>query len=106
MAVGLRARRMTLVTNDVRVRSRRDRESHAAARRLVTRRATDTRRSEVASVIELDSKTLQRRKRFQRPLLNVGVTDGADRAARIRELLGVTSGAGQVAALPRPRRLR
>src|SRR5512140_1355899 len=95
-ASGLGFGRVTAIAGRVCVKSRRDRKRHAAARGTMAGGATDTSHFEVQRMIELHPKTLQSRKRFQRAGLYIGMTDGADRAAGIRELLCVTAGAGQV----------
>jgi hypothetical protein len=74
----------------------------------MTRRATHAAHAQVTGVIELHAKTLQTWKRFQRCNFWICMTDGADRAFRVRELLRMTSGAGQVAGSSRhlrPRRV-
>lgn len=60
----------------------------------------------VFRVIEPDVETAQRRKRFDFSALHVRVTDRADRALRICELLRVTAGARRVVRFARQRRLR
>jgi len=54
-------------------------------------------RLRVGRVIEVDAKTLERRKRFDRTGIYVGVANRADRALFICELLRVTADAGSVA---------
>jgi hypothetical protein len=104
VTAGLGARRVTLITNDVSIGSRGYRKSYAAARGPVTSRTTNTGLANVARMLKLDAKTPQWRKGFQRALLDISMANRANRAARIRELLGVTTGAGQVSAFPRPGR--
>ena len=60
----------------------------------------------VFRMIESHIETSQRWKRFDLSALHIRVTDSADRARRIRELLCVTAGARRVVRLARQRRLR
>ena len=65
-----------------------------------------TSRTTVLRVIEARIETAQPWKRFDLSALRVCVTDGADRARRVRELLRVTTGAWRVRSFARQRRLR
>ena len=60
----------------------------------------------VLRMIEPRVETAQRWKRFDLSALRVCVTDGADRARRVRELLRVTTGARRVCSFAGQRRLR
>lgn len=95
---------MTLVTGLVSLQSRRNRESNAAPFRLMTDTAFHT---PVARVIELHVKRFQRGKRLHRRVTQsrVRMTDRADRAAGIGELLSVATCARRVpGGTNRPRR--
>jgi hypothetical protein len=56
---------------------------------------------DVSSMIKLYPKAFQVRKRFRRPRLHICMTNSADWALFIRELLGMTAGAGEMAVRPR-----
>ena len=102
VAAGLCPGRVTLIANDVTIGPRRYRKSHPAAIGPVTSRTTDAGHANVTSMLKFDAKTPQRREGFQGPLLDIGMANGANRATRIRKLLGMTTGARQVPAFPRP----
>jgi len=99
----LRARRVTTKTSDMSVLSRGNREPYATTISPVT---SSTRRITVLRVIEPRVETAQRWKRFDLSALRVCVTDRADRARWICELLRVTTGARRVCSFARQRRLR
>ena len=104
-AVDLRRRRVTTETCDVRVCSRRNRQANAVT---VSSMATVASRAEggVSRMIEFDVEAPQRWKRFHLSALRIRVTDRADLARLIRELLRVTSAARSVRVLARQRRRR
>lgn len=85
--------RVAAKTGDVCVRSGGDREPDAATISAVTRR---TRSFPMFRVIEPRIETAQCWKRFNLSTLNVRVTDRADHARRICELLRVTACARRV----------
>ena len=101
--IRLRTRRVTAKTSDVRIHSRRNREPDTTTIAPVTSGAS---RTVVPRVIEPRIKTPQRWKRFHLSALRVCVTDGADRARRVRELLRVTTCTRRVCSFARQRRLR
>jgi hypothetical protein len=102
-AVCLRVRRVTSETGDVRVHSCGNRERDAAAVGPVTSVASG---ASVFRVVESRVEAAQRRKGFDLSTLNVRVTDRADLARRICELLLVTTGARRVCGFAGQRRLR
>jgi len=92
----------------VRVEARRDRERDAATFRSVTRStrlSRDCAAARVRRVVEAHAKGAHAREVFERARLRVRVTDCADGARRIRELLRVAAGAGRVARKLRARRV-
>ena len=93
--VRLSARRMARETGLVRAQSRRYGKGRAAPFGLVTGGASD---ASVPRVIELHIESLQRRERLHLWLarFDVRMTDRADRAAGIGELLRVTARARRV----------
>ena len=101
--IRLRARRVTAKTSDMRILPRGNREPDATTISPVT---SSTRRTTVLRVIEPRVETAQRWKRLDLSTLHVRVTDRADRARRICELLRVTAGARRVCSFTRQRRLR
>ena len=86
--IRLSIRSVTTKTGDMSIESRRNREPNATTISPVTR---CTRRIAVFRVIELRIETAQRRKRFDLSALGVRVTDRADLARGIHELLCVTT---------------
>ena len=96
--IRLRTRRVTAKTSDVRIHPRRNREPDTATITPVTSRASST---IVLRVIEPRIKTAQRWKRFHLSALRVCVTDRADRARRICELLRVTTRARRMCSFAR-----
>lgn len=103
---GLRARAVTLITGIVRAQARRDRERHAASGGFVTGGAALPHSPSVLRVIELRVKASERRKGFNCARLFVRMTDVADVAVRVIELLRMASGAGRVARKTRLRSVR
>jgi len=101
--IRLRARRVTAKTHDMSIQPRRNREPNPTTISPVTGSAS---RITVLRVIEPRIETAQRWKRFDLSALRVCVTDGADRARRVRELLRVATGAWRVCSFARQRRLR
>lgn len=101
--IRLRARRVTAKTSDMSIQPRGNREPDATTIAPVT---SSTRRITVLRVIEPRVETAQRWKRFDLSTLRVCVTDGADRARWICELLCVTTGARRMCSFARQRRLR
>ena len=102
-SIRLRARRVTAETSHMRILSRGNRESDATTIAPVT---SSTRRITVLRVIEPRVETAQRWKRFDLSALRVSVTDRADRARWICELLRMTTRARRVCSFARQRRLR
>jgi len=98
-----RVLRVTAKTSDMSIQSRRNREPHTTTIAPVTSRARHT---IVLRVIECRVETTQRRKRFYLSTLRIRVTDRADRARWICELLRVTTRARRVSRFARQRRLR
>lgn len=95
--------RVTCKTSDMSIHSRRNREPNATT---ITPMTSGTCRTTVLRVIESRVETAQRWKCFDLSTLRVCVTDRADRACWIRELLRVTTRAGRVASFAGQRRLR
>lgn len=103
LSVSLGSGRVTAKTGDVSIQSRGNREPNAATISPVTRGASS---AGMFGVIEPRIETAQRGKGFHLPTLSVCVTDRADLARLICELLGVTAGAGCMCSFARQRRLR
>ena len=101
--IHLRARRVTTKTSDVRILPRGNREPDTTTIAPGTSR---TSRTTVHRVIEPRIETAQRWKRFHLSALRVCVTDRADRARWICELLRVTTRAGRVCSFAGQRWLR
>ena len=87
---------MAAKTGRVRVEPGGNRQRHTAARRPMTGGTTYAVHIQMASVIKLQIKTAQARKRFQGPGLYVRMADGADGTVGTGKLLRMTAGAGQV----------
>ena len=102
-SVCLRARRVAAKTRDVRIESRRNRESNTATISPVTRR---TRCACMFRVIEPRVETTQRWKRLDLSALNVRVTDCADLTRLICKLLCVTTRARCMCSFAGQGRLR
>jgi len=103
LPIRLRARRVTAKTGDVSIRSRGNRESNPATITPVT---CGTSSITVFRVVKFRVETLQRWKRFDLSALRVSVTNRADGARWICELLRVTTRARRVCSFARQCRLR
>ena len=96
---------MTLKAGRVRAQSGRNRKRDAAPRGFMTDGAVDTHPRSVARVIEDDIKALERGERLDRAARRIRMTDRAQRAALISELLRVTARAGRVSGQSWSRRV-
>ena len=97
-SVCLRIRSVTAKTRDVRIQPRWDRETHATA---VSTMASNTRGVSMLRMIESRIKTAQRWKSFDLAALDVCMTDRANRAGRICELLCMTARARRMVRFAR-----
>ena len=80
LSVRLCVSRMTAKTRDVGIQTRWNREPDTAA---ITTMASGTSSASVLGMIELGVETAQRRKSFDLPVLNVRVTDRANRTSLV-----------------------
>ena len=94
---GFRTRRVTGEASRVGIEAGRNRQCDSSARRAMASRTRSAARLHVGRVIEVDAKTRQPRKRFNRAGIYVSVTNRADRTFLVRELLRVAPDAGSVA---------